>query len=63
MEVATIFTDLWQVGYHAILQISDVAKVTKVGWKYATKVVDKITITSNLIDPDIQKIEQNLARE
>jgi hypothetical protein len=27
------------------------------------KVVDEITITGDLIDPDIQKIEQNLARE
>jgi hypothetical protein len=26
-------------------------------------VVDEITITGDLIDPDIQKVEQNLARE
>jgi hypothetical protein len=53
MKVATIFADLWQVGVPAIPQISHVAKVTKVGWKYAVKAVDEITITGNLIDPDI----------
>jgi hypothetical protein len=64
MEVATVFSDLsWQVGFPAIRQISHVAKVAKVGWKYAAKVVDEITITGDLIDPDIQKVEQNLARE
>jgi hypothetical protein len=63
MEVATVFADLWQVGFPAIPQISHVAKVAKVGWKYAAKVVDEITITGNLIDADIQNVEQNLARE
>jgi hypothetical protein len=43
MEVATVFVDLWQVGFPAIPQISHVAKVAKVGWKYAAKVVDEIT--------------------
>jgi hypothetical protein len=63
MEVATVFADLWQVGSPAIPQISHVAKVAKVGWKYAAKVVGEITITGDLIDPDIQKVEQNLAGE
>jgi methionine salvage enolase-phosphatase E1 len=43
--------------------MSYVAKVANVLWKYAAKVVDEITITGDLIDPDIQKVEQNLARE
>jgi hypothetical protein len=43
--------------------MSHVAKVAKVSWKYAAKVVDEITITGNLIDPAIQKVEQNLAQE
>jgi hypothetical protein len=63
MEVATVFADLWQVGFPTIPQTSHVAKVAKVGWKYAAKVVDEITITGDLIDPDIQKVEQNLSRE
>jgi hypothetical protein len=63
MEVVTVFADLRQVDIPAIPQISQVAKVAKVGWKYAAKVVDEITITGDLIDPDIQKVEQNLARE
>jgi hypothetical protein len=62
MEVATVFADLWQVGVPAIPQISHLAKVAKVGWKYAAKVVDEIAITGDLIDPDIHKVEQNLAR-
>jgi methionine salvage enolase-phosphatase E1 len=63
MEVATVFADLWQVGFPVIPQISHVATVAKVSWKYAAKVVDEISITGDFIDPDIQKVEQNLARE
>jgi hypothetical protein len=58
MEVATVFADLWQVGFPATPQIAQVAKVAKVGWKYAAKVVDEITITGDLIDPDIQKFKK-----
>jgi hypothetical protein len=63
MEVATVFADLWQHGFPSIPHISDVARVAKVGWDYAAKVVDEISNPSNLIDPEIQKIKQNLAQE
>jgi hypothetical protein len=63
MEVATVFADLWQASFPSVPHISQVAKVAKVGWKYAAKVVDEITITGDLIDPDIQKVQQNVARQ
>jgi hypothetical protein len=47
MDVVTIFADLWQVGFPAIPHIADDARVTKVGWNYAAKVVDEITNTGN----------------
>jgi hypothetical protein len=44
MEVATVFADLCQVGVPAIPQISHVAKVAKVRWTYAAKVVDVVVL-------------------
>jgi hypothetical protein len=62
MEVVTLFSDLWQQVFPATPQISDVAKLTMVGWKYAAKVVDEVTTTGNLIDPNIQKSYKKLNR-
>jgi hypothetical protein len=51
----TVFADLWQVGYPAIPQNADVAKVAKIGWKYDAKVVDEITNTGNFKLTQISK--------
>jgi hypothetical protein len=63
MEVATIFADLWQViVFLPFHNFFDSAKVAKVGWKYAAKVVDEISIFLLLLSCSATKIILKMKR-
>jgi transposase len=63
MDVGRAYVALFQENYPTRPSILAVAKKAKVGWDYASKVVDELVLTGTLIDPDIvqqQRVDERV---